>query len=174
MRAVKFGARGRHSLVIGRGRGFGHSRLGRSMGALGGLDGEFHAVELALLLVAQARSCRFRCGAGFKGCADGGRARGSARLGGGTLGALLTGFLTRNSANANLATNLKDYVKDGFFQPLVFQQIKAILVTLVLAIVGTIIIAFIVRAVVGLRPAEEVEVAGLDLAEHGEEGYILN
>ena len=35
---------------------------------------------------------------------------------------------------------------------------------------GTVI-AFIVKAVVGLRPTEEVEVNGLDLAEHGEEGY---
>jgi Amt family ammonium transporter len=90
---------------------------------------------------------------------------------GGTLGALMTGFLARNSANANLATNLKDYVKDTMMQPLVGAQVKAILVTLVLAIVGTLIIAFIVKAVVGLRPSEEVEVSGLDLAEHGEEGY---
>jgi Amt family ammonium transporter len=90
---------------------------------------------------------------------------------GGTLGALMTGFLARNSANANLATNLKDKVTDTFFQPLFIEQIKAIGVTLVLAIVGTVVIAYIVKAVVGLRPSEEVEVAGLDLAEHGEEGY---
>jgi len=90
---------------------------------------------------------------------------------GGTLGALLTGFLARNSANANLATNLKDYVKDSFFQPLVLEQLKAIALTLCLAIVGTTIIAFIVKAVIGLRVSAEVETAGLDLAEHGEEGY---
>jgi Amt family ammonium transporter len=42
---------------------------------------------------------------------------------------------------------------------------------LVLATVGTAIIAFIVKAIVGLRPSEEVEMAGLDLNEHGEEGY---
>jgi Amt family ammonium transporter len=90
---------------------------------------------------------------------------------GGTLGALMTGLLARNSANANLATNLKDYVKDSFAQPLVIEQLKAIVITLLLAVVGTTIIAFIVKAVVGLRPSEEVEVAGLDLAEHGEEGY---
>ncbi len=90
---------------------------------------------------------------------------------GGTLGALMTGFLARNSSNANLATNLKDYVKDTCFQPLVGEQLKAIGVTLLLAVVGTAIIAYIVKAVVGLRPSEEVEVAGLDLAEHGEEGY---
>jgi ammonium transporter, Amt family len=90
---------------------------------------------------------------------------------GGTLGALMTGFLARNAANGNLATNLKDYVKDTAFQPLVVEQLKAIGVTLVLAVVGTVVIAFIVKAVVGLRPSEEVETVGLDLSEHGEEGY---
>jgi len=90
---------------------------------------------------------------------------------GGTMGALLTGILARNSANGNLATNLKDYVTDSPTQRLVFEQIKAIGLTLVLAIVGTTVIAFIVKAVIGLRPTPEVETAGLDLAEHGEEGY---
>ncbi len=90
---------------------------------------------------------------------------------GGTLGALLTGVLARNSANGNLATNLGKYVTDSPVQPLVFEQIKAIGLTLALAIGGTIVIAFIVKAVVGLRPSEEVEFAGLDVAEHGEEGY---
>ncbi|HTA31436.1 MAG TPA: hypothetical protein VK731_13170, partial [Candidatus Cybelea sp.] len=90
---------------------------------------------------------------------------------GGTLGALLTGVLARNSANANLATNLKDFVKDSCAQPLVWEQIKAIGVTLVLAVVGTTVIAFIVKGVIGLRPTEEVEMAGLDISEHGEEGY---
>jgi Amt family ammonium transporter len=42
---------------------------------------------------------------------------------------------------------------------------------LTLAVVGTVVIAYIVKAVVGLRPSEEVETIGLDLAEHGEEGY---
>ncbi len=90
---------------------------------------------------------------------------------GGTMGAFLTGCLARNSANANLALNLKDYVKDSFMQPLVMEQIKAMLVTIVLAVVGTAIIAFIVKAVLGLRPSEEDETQGLDLVEHGEEGY---
>src|SRR2546423_4455585 len=52
---------------------------------------------------------------------------------GGTLGALLTGALARNAANANLATNLKNYVTDSFFQPLLYQQLGAILLTLLLA-----------------------------------------
>jgi len=90
---------------------------------------------------------------------------------GGTLGAIVTGMLARNSANANLATNLKDYVKDTLFQPLLVEQLKAVAITLVLAIVGTTVLAYLVKAVVGLRPDSETETVGLDLAEHGEEGY---
>jgi ammonium transporter, Amt family len=90
---------------------------------------------------------------------------------GGTLGALLTGALARHSANGNLALNLKDYVKDSFFQPLLFQQLKAVLLTMALAVIGTTIIAFAVKWLIGLRPIEDVEQAGLDISEHGEEGY---
>ena len=90
---------------------------------------------------------------------------------GGTLGALLTGMLARNSVNANLATNLKAYVTDKMFQPLVFEQLKAIGITIALAVVGTAILAFIVKLLIGLRPTEEVEMTGLDESEHGEPGY---
>ena len=90
---------------------------------------------------------------------------------GGTMGALLTGILARNTANANLAANLKDYVKDTLFQPLVLEQLKAIGVTLVLATAGTAVIAYTVKALIGLRPGEEGETIGLDLEDHGEEGY---
>jgi Amt family ammonium transporter len=91
---------------------------------------------------------------------------------GGTLGALLTGFLARTSANGNLKADwMKPYVTDSIMQPLVWEQIKAIGVTLALAIVGTVILGSIVKAVLGLRPSEETETVGLDLAEHGEEGY---
>jgi Amt family ammonium transporter len=91
---------------------------------------------------------------------------------GGTLGALMTGMLARTSVNSGLTSDyMKQYVTNSKFQPLVFEQIKAIGMTLVLAIVGTTVIAYIVKAVVGLRPTPEVETAGLDLSEHGEEGY---
>jgi len=86
---------------------------------------------------------------------------------GGTLGALLTGFLATPTVNANLNTNLKDIVGHTLW----IEQLKAIGLTLALSIVGTIVIAYIVKAVIGLRPSEEVETVGLDLAEHGEEGY---
>ena len=45
--------------------------------------------------------------------------------------------------------------------------------TLVLSVVGTIVIALIVKAVVGLCPTPEDETAGLDLTDHQEEGYVL-
>ena len=90
---------------------------------------------------------------------------------GGTLGALLTGVLARNSANANMATYLKKYVTDSNSQGLVLQQLEAIGVTLVLAIVGTTIIGYAIKATIGLRPTEEEETVGLDVSDHGEEGY---
>ena len=92
---------------------------------------------------------------------------------GGTLGAFMTGMLARTGVNSNLSTYLgRDHIVTGAkFQPLVWEQIKAIGVTLLLATIGTAIIAFAVKAIVGLRPSAEVEVAGLDLSEHGEEGY---
>src|ERR1041385_8197697 len=105
---------------------------------------------------------------------------------GGTLGALLTGILATNKVNGNLVNNLADvggkkelanYATKNGLADLVangglrVEQVKAICITLVLAVVGTVIIAYIVKAVVGLRASEEVETIGLDLAEHGEEGY---
>jgi len=89
---------------------------------------------------------------------------------GGTLGAIMTGILATADVNANLNTNLKAIVG----HTLVFEQLKAVALTLVLSIVGTIIIAFIVKAIVGLRPTPELETAGLDITDHGEEGYILD
>ena len=90
---------------------------------------------------------------------------------GGTTGAIMTGMLARNSVNANLAVNLKAYVTDSCFQPLVKEQLKAVVITIVLSVIGTIVIAFITKLLVGLRPTEEVEMSGLDESEHGEVGY---
>ena len=90
---------------------------------------------------------------------------------GGTTGAIMTGMLARNAVNPNFATNMSKYVTDSCFQPLVKEQLKAVVITIVLSVVGTFIIAYITKLLVGLRPTEEVEEAGLDVAEHGEEGY---
>lgn len=100
---------------------------------------------------------------------------------GGTLGAILTGFLATDKVNANLT--LADYAgKNGLAKKvgdvftldssaLIGGQFKAIAITLVISIVATVVITLIVKAVVGLRPDTESEVAGLDITDHGEEGY---
>ena len=87
---------------------------------------------------------------------------------GGTLGAFLTGVFATASVNGNLNTNLKDVVGKGLW----LEQVKAIGLTLVLSVVATVIIAYVIKAVIGLRPTPENEQLGLDLADHGEEGYI--
>ncbi len=98
---------------------------------------------------------------------------------GGTLGAILTGILASGTSNPNLtgdvnaatkANGLSDIVAN---HTLVFEQLKAIGLTLALSIIGTIVIAMVVKVVIGLRPTPEVETAGLDISEHGEEGYVL-
>ena len=90
---------------------------------------------------------------------------------GGMCGAIMTGMFARNAANPNLATNLSKYVTDSIFQPQLVEQLKTVVVSLVLFIPGTIVCAYITKVLVGLRPTEEVEVSGLDVNEHGEEGY---
>jgi Amt family ammonium transporter len=84
---------------------------------------------------------------------------------GGTLGAILTGVFADPAANSVL-DGMK--LMDG----LLVNQLKAVGLTIVWSVVGTAIIAFIVKAVIGLRPTEEVERQGLDINEHGEEGYV--
>ncbi|MEI7910534.1 MAG: ammonium transporter [Verrucomicrobiota bacterium] len=97
---------------------------------------------------------------------------------GGTLGAILTGLLATGKVNGNIAianpanfatTNgCAKLVAEG---GLVFEQLKAVGITIVLAVVATTVIAFAIKAVIGLRPTEENEEVGLDLSDHGEEGY---
>ena len=89
---------------------------------------------------------------------------------GGTLGAILTGVLATADVNGNLNLNLKDIVGNT----LLTEQFKAIGVTLVLSIVATVVLAYVVKALIGLRPTEEAEARGLDITDHGEEGYNYN
>jgi Amt family ammonium transporter len=87
---------------------------------------------------------------------------------GGTLGAFLTGIFATPAVNANLSTNLKDIVGKSLW----LEQLKAIGLTLAMSVVATVIIAMIVKTILGLRPTTEEEQEGLDLTDHGEEGYI--
>jgi ammonium transporter, Amt family len=87
---------------------------------------------------------------------------------GGTLGALLTGIFATPAANGNLsADRIASLVGNGLW----VEQLKAIGLTLVWSVVGTAVLAFIIKAVIGLRPSGEAEEAGLDDTDHGEVGY---
>jgi len=86
---------------------------------------------------------------------------------GGTMGALLTGFLANLDANANLKTNLATIVGKSLW----LEQVKAMGFTIVLSVVATVLIAYLLKFTVGLRPEVEDEEQGLDLADHGEQGY---
>ena len=82
---------------------------------------------------------------------------------GGTLGAILTGIFADEKVNSVVGP-----LKEG----LLMNQIKAVVLTIVWSVVATAIIAFIIKAVIGLRPTTDIERQGLDINEHGEEGYI--
>jgi Amt family ammonium transporter len=86
---------------------------------------------------------------------------------GGTMGALLTGFLATSEANPNLTNNLKDIVGKTLW----LEQLKAMGLTIVLSLVATAVLAYAIKYTIGLRIDEESEVEGLDLSEHGETGY---
>jgi Amt family ammonium transporter len=101
---------------------------------------------------------------------------------GGTLGAFLTGLLATASVNTNLGSSiaapLNPATQNGLAKiighTLWLEQLKAIAVTIVLAVVGSAIIGAIVRGLIGLRIAPEIERQGLDINQHGEEGYMTS
>jgi ammonium transporter, Amt family len=97
---------------------------------------------------------------------------------GGTLGAILTGVLATNSVNGNLlVTDPPNYATTNGLAKLVgnsglvLEQFKAVGITVVISVIGTVVIAMVVKAIIGLRPSLEHETIGLDITDHGEEGY---
>lgn len=87
---------------------------------------------------------------------------------GGTLGTLMAGFLADTEANANLK---QDYIKNLVGHGLWIEQVKAGALVVLLSVVGTVVSYYIVNALIGCRVDTDVETQGLDLAEHGEDGY---
>ncbi len=86
---------------------------------------------------------------------------------GGTLGTILAGVFATSAANPNLDLNLKSLLGNGLW----IEQLKAVSIWIAWSVLATVIIAKLVDKLVGLRVNEETEMVGLDLAEHGEEGY---
>jgi len=95
---------------------------------------------------------------------------------GGTLGAFLTGLFATAAVNGNLsgAPATQNGLAKILGHSLWLEQLKAILITIFLAVVASAIVGFVVKTVIGLRIAPEVERQGLDINEHGEEGYMAS
>jgi Amt family ammonium transporter len=93
---------------------------------------------------------------------------------GGTLGAILTGvFATVDVCDKDLVSQGKPVgLIDGRFELLIGQAV-AVLVTWILAAVATFAILKILDLTMGLRVKRDEERQGLDLSQHGEEGYIF-
>src|ERR1700729_228906 len=89
---------------------------------------------------------------------------------GGTIGALLTGVFASSAINPILGTGKATGFLEGN-KGQILNQLVAIAIAWTLSIVGTLVILFVVDKVVGLRVNEEDERTGLDLSQHGEEGY---
>jgi Amt family ammonium transporter len=118
---------------------------------------------------------------------------------GGMCGALATGFLASGTINSNLMNpasvkeDLTKQIEGGVangggtaLDPqmqylcdwshghlLYIEQLKIIGFTIAISVIGTAIIGYALKFTIGLRPTAEQEEAGLDVSDHGEEGYIL-
>jgi Amt family ammonium transporter len=92
---------------------------------------------------------------------------------GGTLGALLTGLFATKAINAIYGNNVATGAIDGHWGQ-VLNQLAGVGIAWGISIVGTLVLLFVVDRVIGLRISPEQEQAGLDLSQHGEEGYDLN
>ena len=93
---------------------------------------------------------------------------------GGTMGALLTGLFASSVINPIFKDANGNVLPSGLFEGNSHQllnQCVGVAIAWVLGIVGTFILLKIVDKVVGLRVTEEQETQGLDLSQHGEEGY---
>jgi Amt family ammonium transporter len=93
---------------------------------------------------------------------------------GGTLGALLTGIFAVSAVNPIFKDAQGNILASGLFEGNVrqlFNQLVGVAVSWALAIVGTLLILKLVDITIGLRVSEDEEIQGLDLSQHGEEGY---
>jgi ammonium transporter, Amt family len=97
---------------------------------------------------------------------------------GGTLGAILTGVFAVSAINAAFGNDaagnpLATGALDGHWTQ-IFNQLAGVAIAWCISGVGTLVLLFVVDKVIGLRLSPEDENAGLDLSQHGEEGYDFN
>src|SRR4029077_11874200 len=91
---------------------------------------------------------------------------------GGTIGALLTGVFAQQVINPIFGADKPVGGLDGHWSQ-VGNQFVGVLIAWGFALVGTIVLLKITDLITGVRVAEEQEVQGLDVTQHGEEAYNL-
>jgi ammonium transporter, Amt family len=87
---------------------------------------------------------------------------------GGAWGAIATGLFASKAINSGAA--------DGLFfgnPGQLLTQIWAVLATIIYSFVVSLIILYVIKAIVGLRVTEEEEMIGVDQSAHGEAGYNI-
>lgn len=94
---------------------------------------------------------------------------------GGTLGAILTGIFASSAVNPifkdpKTGAVLPSGVIDGNWHQLL-NQLVGVALAWGVSVVGTLVLLKFVDLVLGLRVAREHEIEGLDVTQHGEEGY---
>ena len=89
---------------------------------------------------------------------------------GGTMGAILTGIFATSVINPIFGKDKPLGLLEGNAKQL-GNQLVGVGIAWCLSIVGTLVILFVVDKVIGLRVSADEEREGLDLSQHGEEGY---
>ena len=95
---------------------------------------------------------------------------------GGTLGAILTGVFASRYVNPIFKDAQGGVTGSGLLDGnahQVLNQAMGVAIAWILAAAGTLVLLKLVDSTVGLRVSDEHEIEGLDLTQHGEEGYSL-
>ncbi len=95
---------------------------------------------------------------------------------GGMIGAILTGVLATKAINPIFADDLGNPLPVGLIDGngvQILNQLAGVGITIGLAVIGTFAVLKVVDLAFGVRVSEEEELRGLDLSQHGEEGYNL-
>ncbi|MGE5191697.1 MAG: ammonium transporter, partial [Deltaproteobacteria bacterium] len=152
------------------------SILGACSGAVAGLvcitpaAGSVNPLSGIVLGVAAGVVCYFACNLKAKfGYDDALDAFGVHGVGG-TLGALLTGVFA-TAAVVTGADKAQGLIEGNPGQ--VVNQVVGIGAAMAIAVIGSLVLLKILDAVVGLRVSQQEELQGLDVTQHGEEGYIF-
>jgi ammonium transporter, Amt family len=92
---------------------------------------------------------------------------------GGIVGGVAIGFFADSGIIGSTPGDFADGLFFGGGAELLVEQVFSIVVVLAFSFVVTFVLAKVLDAVMGLRVPEEVEVGGLDQAEHAEAGYNM-